>query len=444
MKHSLTRIPLCEVLRNSATETCTVMHGLDTVPVLMRPQHGDWCFVSLFLTWRKVMSLFSRRRRAGFTLVELLVVIAIIGILVGLLLPAVQAAREAARRMSCSNNMKQIGLAAHNHESAYKRFPGSGQCSSTGSNTTSYQIHSTATQLLPYIEQQAVYNQFDFTTDITVAYPGAIATVSGVQVWQVATNNTLLNTKTKGYSYDDVRFPSGQVAARTSIPTYVCPSTPLDLATRDPLYALGGFDYMFPVVSDIETDPAQPEFGSRAASARRTLMSVPGILDCDASRMASTTDGLSNTVLCIEDAGRANPSVSKFGALSERSSPTLASNIQFPVAWSGGADIGRKMWAWADPDAVTNGYSGPSNAVGGPAFRQARFLNYDAPIGGPVECFWSVNNCGPNDEPFSFHGTGVNATFGDGSVRFLAKTTDTLTSKWMIGRNDSQTYVMPD
>lgn len=93
-----------------------------------------------------------RKRSYGFTLVELLVVIAIIGILVGLLLPAVQAAREAARRMQCTNNLKQIGLAVHNYHDSYKRFP-------IGANynhgwTWTYGI-------LPYIEQSAVYNNID-------------------------------------------------------------------------------------------------------------------------------------------------------------------------------------------------------------------------------------------------------------------------------------------
>jgi prepilin-type N-terminal cleavage/methylation domain-containing protein/prepilin-type processing-associated H-X9-DG protein len=92
-----------------------------------------------------------RTRNRGFTLVELLVVIAIIGILVGLLLPAVQAAREAARRMQCSNNLKQIGLAMHNYESAYKKFPGG--VGAFGCCWGTWQV-----SVLPFIEQSNLYN----------------------------------------------------------------------------------------------------------------------------------------------------------------------------------------------------------------------------------------------------------------------------------------------
>jgi len=90
-------------------------------------------------------------RPKGFTLVELLVVIAIIGILVGLLLPAVQAAREAARRMQCTNHMKQLGLAIHNFESAFKSIPAG----------TDQRMNSVHFRLLPYIEQNAMYEAFD-------------------------------------------------------------------------------------------------------------------------------------------------------------------------------------------------------------------------------------------------------------------------------------------
>ncbi len=101
-------------------------------------------------------------RRTAFTLVELLVVIAIIGILVGLLLPAVQAAREAARRMSCQNNLKQIGLALHNHESSRRNTPPLGDYRQFG-NAVYWSLH---TKLLPYCEQESLQNLIDFSKPI--------------------------------------------------------------------------------------------------------------------------------------------------------------------------------------------------------------------------------------------------------------------------------------
>ncbi len=140
----------------------------------------------------------SCKRSRGFTLVELLVVIAIIGILIALLLPAVQAAREAARRSQCTNNLKQIGLALHNYHDTYQAFPpGSLRFIIPGVNSWSTQHISWEVRILPYLEQQAVYDQVDF---------------EGLQSWNYAPGNTLRNTNLACYrcpsDYSDARVES--------------------------------------------------------------------------------------------------------------------------------------------------------------------------------------------------------------------------------------------
>ncbi|MCC9602450.1 DUF1559 domain-containing protein [Stieleria sp. JC731] len=153
-----------------------------------------------------------KRTRQGFTLVELLVVIAIIGILVGLLLPAVQAAREAARRMSCSNNFKQIGLALHNYHSAFKQLPIAGTGTSRAinnqdvSNRSNRWFLSYAVGILPYMEQQGLWDH--------ISNP-SVETVNG-------------GTPPNGSwpAMGPTPWVGNYVPWATEIPTYRCPSDP--------------------------------------------------------------------------------------------------------------------------------------------------------------------------------------------------------------------------
>jgi len=175
-------------------------------------------------------------RRRGFTLVELLVVIAIIGILVGLLLPAVQSAREAARRMTCSKNVREVGLAALNFESAFKRLPpgflAPGQINvpfnGAYANFTEYvnrmfggNQHNGIghlTQILPYLELRTLYNVFEAEMNLNPdtsgegAVSGSPEQLRNIYWW----NND--------YGVSPPARPSAWTAAQNSLPIYLCPS----------------------------------------------------------------------------------------------------------------------------------------------------------------------------------------------------------------------------
>ncbi len=162
------------------------------------------------------------RPRAGFTLIELLVVIAIIAILIGLLLPAVQKVREAAARAQCSNNLKQIGLAAHNYESAYGQLPpgwfGSlPHGTDLGSQSTTNQWNGCLPLLLPYIEQDNLYRQ---------------AKTAASQVWSEDTAYSNLSPTPKpvpwfyGTTSGSPYAPEVYKAAVQRVKTFECPSYP--------------------------------------------------------------------------------------------------------------------------------------------------------------------------------------------------------------------------
>lgn len=137
------------------------------------------------------------RSRMGFTLVELLVVIAIIGILIALLLPAIQAAREAARRSQCTNNLKQIGVALQNYADVYGRFPING----VFLNTPVWATHrgSRHVRLLPYMEQQQIYNQLNFNLGLyTGSFEGTVGPDGSTKVRSMVVPDLLCPSDTQG------------------------------------------------------------------------------------------------------------------------------------------------------------------------------------------------------------------------------------------------------
>lgn len=332
-------------------------------------------------------------RRRGFTLVELLVVIAIIGVLVGLLLPAVQAAREAARRMSCSNNLKQLGIAVHNYESSLGSLPAAwshpGNSSGDG--------WSALARLLPYLEQGNLASEIDYA----VGYGAATVSTTGGSV---------------------VRLASMRV------PTYLCPSEVNDRLRTDS----SGNPYHYPLNYAANAgrffvfNPANGDIGDGAFAANRNLK----FRDC--------VDGLSNT-LAFAEVKAYNPYFRDAALGAGQTAPTLPGDV---CALAGNFKSNSGHTEWVDGRVHQTGFTTtftPNTEV---------LCN----IGGQeYDVDWTNQREGRSTiEPTyavvtsrSYHPGGVQAVLMDGSTRFFSESLDQGTWQGLSTRNGREVFQTP-
>lgn len=317
-------------------------------------------------------------RTYGFTLVELLVVIAIIGILVGLLLPAVQAAREAARRMQCTNNLKQLGIAMHNHHDTLKRLPQLNETNGGTRNTNpdgNENRNSGLMRILPYMEQSAIYN--------ILSQPGTYMQ-----------GTTLKNTLPFGPVRDRNYAPY-----RAQVPGFLCPSNPPGTLIW---FDDGKRSYACSVGDSITNNQTNAENRGPFGRSPKTGLS-------------SLTDGTSNTILMAERVIGSGDKRSVKGYFANNVPGLNVSPINCLVR----ASAGRYLPTVSVMEARAVGVQWYD---GYPAFTGVCTI---LPPNSP-SC--SNENWGDAWGVFSassFHTGGVNVLMADGSVHFVSQSVDT-------------------